>query len=74
MSDLDFGPHHKCHTCGKMQPHRRCIEYNDHWFCGITCKLTQERKDNENLRRPPSRVPYRRDDGWQGTGRNEPDP
>ena len=54
--DLDFGPHEKCSWCGKLQPHRRCIEYNDRYFCGITCKLKQENKDDENLRKPRGTV------------------
>ena len=35
------------------------LEYNDRMFCGITCKLKQERKDDENLARPvPRSVGY----------------
>jgi len=35
------------------------LEYNDHMFCGIICKLKQERKDDENLARPmPRSVGY----------------
>ena len=49
--DLDFGPHRRCYTCGTLQPEPRCIEYNDHWFCGLQCKLKQEKKDDEALTR-----------------------
>ena len=35
------------------------LEFNDYWFCGITCKLKQERKDDENLNRAvPRSVGY----------------
>lgn len=56
MTDLDWGAIHKCAWCGKQQPEPRCIEYNDRMYCGISCKLKQERKDDENLARPLSRA------------------
>lgn len=49
--DLDDAKPVRCFICGKEQSERRSIEYNDHWFCGLTCKLKQERKDDENLTR-----------------------
>lgn len=50
MNELDFGPHERCCTCGKLQPHRRCIEYNDKWFCCIQCKLKEKEREDEALR------------------------
>lgn len=56
MRDLDEGPHRKCHTCGKLQPEPRCLNYNDHWFCGLICKKKQKEKDDANLASPSGRV------------------
>ena len=39
MSELDFGPHIKCHQCGTLTPVRRCLEYKGKTFCGLKCKL-----------------------------------
>ena len=49
MSELDFGPHEKCCVCGKLQPHRRCIEdkATGKYFCGINCKFKHERLQDE---------------------------
>jgi len=48
-----------CWACRKKEFEENMLEYNDHWFCGITCKLKQERKDDENLARPvPRSVGY----------------
>ena len=38
-----------CHTCGEIEFEDKMIEFNDHHFCGILCKITQERKENESL-------------------------
>lgn len=60
MSDLDFGPHVKCHWCKKMIPHRRALQYNDKQFCGITCKIKQEEMEDDALyHRVRGVVPYR---------------
>ena len=40
-----------CHTCGDIEFEDKMLEYNDHWFCGILCKLKQKEKDDENLNR-----------------------
>lgn len=49
MRDLDEGPHRKCHQCGKLQPEARCLDYNDHWYCGLNCKRKRKEKENEDL-------------------------
>lgn len=38
-----------CHACGTIEHEDLMLEYNDHFFCGINCKLKQERKDDETL-------------------------
>ena len=38
-----------CHTCGEIEFEDKMLEYNDHFFCGIRCKLTQERKEDAKL-------------------------
>ena len=48
-----------CWICGDIEFKDKMLEYNDHMFCGIICKLKQERKDNENLvRLVPRSVGY----------------
>ncbi len=61
MRDLDEGPHRKCFWCGKMQPEARTLQYNDHHFCGIICKIKQEETDDDTLYRlvRPTVVPFR---------------
>ena len=46
----------RCHTCGFNEFETNMIEYNDRFYCGIRCKLIQERKDDENLANPPGRA------------------
>ena len=46
MSRFDI---HRCFTCGKNEFEDVMLEYNDHMFCGIRCKLTQERKEDAKL-------------------------
>jgi len=46
---------HACHICGRKDFEENMLEYNDRMFCGIRCKLKQERKDDENLARPMPR-------------------
>jgi len=53
-----------CHVCGDIEFEDNMLEYNDHFFCGINCKITQERKDDEKLNQDDSGgdngvVPYR---------------
>lgn len=52
MTDLDFGPHRRCALCGELHPEPRCLEYNDRWYCGITCKLKAKRREDDALRNP----------------------
>lgn len=40
---------HTCFTCGRKEFEDNMLEFNDHMFCGLRCKLTQERKDDEKL-------------------------
>lgn len=40
---------HRCFTCGRNEFEDVMIEYNDHMFCSLPCKLTQERTENESL-------------------------
>ena len=40
-----------CHICREIEFEDKMLEFNDHWFCGITHKLLQERKDDESLNR-----------------------
>jgi len=50
---------HTCYLCGRKEFEDNMLEYNDRMFCGIICKLKQERKDDENLARPvPRSVGY----------------
>lgn len=49
MSELDFGAHRKCAWCGKIQPEKRCLEYNDKFFCCIQCKIKQEELEDDSL-------------------------
>lgn len=49
----------RCHTCGTNEFEDNMLEYNDHFFCGIRCKLIQERKDDENLATRPTVVHLR---------------
>ena len=50
---------HTCWICGDIEFEDKMLEYNNHMFCGIICKLKQERKDDENLARPmPRSVGY----------------
>lgn len=54
----------RCRICGVNEFEDNMLEYNDKWFCGITCKLKQERKEDESLNQndPGSDstvVPYR---------------
>lgn len=46
---------HRCHVCGKNEFEDVMIEYNDRFYCGIRCKLKQERKDDEMLCNPRPR-------------------
>jgi len=61
MRDLDEGPHRKCHWCGKLHPERRMLNYNDHFYCCLQCKLKQEETDDDSLYRlvRPTVVPFR---------------
>lgn len=56
---------HRCRVCGTNEFEDRMICYNDHFFCGIRCRVAHERTENESLRNPPSRSPVRitRNDG-----------
>lgn len=38
-----------CHMCGEIEFRDNMLEYNDHYFCGINCKLAKEREDDKNL-------------------------
>ena len=50
---------HTCYLCGRKEFEDNMLEYNDRMFCGIICKLKQERKDDENLARTvPRSVGY----------------
>ena len=61
MRDLDEAPHRNCFWCGKMAPHARMLNFNDHHFCGITCKMKQEESDDDALYRAvrPAVIPFR---------------
>lgn len=47
--DLDNQPQQTCFICGKVQSEARCLELNDHFFCGLTCKKKQQAKEDEAL-------------------------
>lgn len=68
---------HPCNTCGRTEFEDSMLEYNDRFYCSLICKQKQERKENEELREKTrgttAGVMFRSDDGWQGTGRDEPD-
>lgn len=42
---------HTCYWCGKREFEDNMLEYNDHHFCSLVCKLKQERKEDEELNR-----------------------
>ena len=46
MSRFDI---HRCHNCGVNEFEDKMIEFNDKFYCGIRCKLTQERKQDESI-------------------------
>lgn len=48
----------RCANCGKYVHEDVALEYNDRFYCGIRCKITQERKDDAALRNPRPRVVY----------------
>ena len=50
MSDIDFGPHRKCHVCHTYHSEKRMIDYKGKWFCGIVHKLKHERGELEKSR------------------------
>lgn len=49
MSRFDI---HRCKSCGKNEFEDNMLEYKNHFYCGIRCKLTQERKENESSDNP----------------------
>ena len=46
MSRFDV---HTCHNCGEIEFEDKMLEYNDHYFCGINCKVKQKEKDDAKL-------------------------
>lgn len=42
---------HRCATCGRNEYEHSMIEYNDRFYCGISCYLQQKRKDDAELSR-----------------------
>jgi hypothetical protein len=38
---------HTCYLCGRKEFEDNMLEHNDRMFCRITCKLQQERTENE---------------------------
>jgi hypothetical protein len=46
MSKFDI---HRCYTCGNNEFEDKMLEYNDHMYCSLVCKLKQERKDDEKI-------------------------
>ena len=44
-----------CKVCGEIEFEDKMLEYNDKHFCGIRCKIIQERIDDEKLANPTSR-------------------
>lgn len=51
MTIDDEGAHRKCHWCQKLEHQKRMLNYNDHYFCSIQCKLKQEECDDDTLYR-----------------------
>ncbi len=58
----------RCAQCGGTEFEDRCIEYNDKFFCGIRCKIAQERTEDETLDQKvhafPTRISTRNNDDW----------
>ena len=49
----------RCKTCGELEFEDKMLDYNDHWFCSIFCKLKKEKQDDENLSRRSTVVPLK---------------
>ena len=49
----------RCYNCGKNEFEDNMLEYNDHFYCGIRCKIIKERESNETLDDLDNVVPYR---------------
>ena len=39
----------ECYQCGEHEFEDKMLNYNDHYYCSLNCRLKKEREDDKNL-------------------------